>query len=329
MSWQEDVVGLDIGDDYALAARIGVADDGALQLRNAGWTEYPADATDAAVAEAVKRLWRLQKLPTFTVCSCLRSRSIALKYFSYPDLAGEDLESAVSLEAEQALQLPVGDIAFDWHLNSRGEGAGQPGQGPAAEGFLVAAPRADVDRHLAILDKAGVYPVIVDVACLAVCNLFVRVKGSGRPDEATGIVHLSPKSADMALVCGGRLYPSTFFARRAGWTEGVDFLAKNIAEQLKYYEFRVGLKRVTQLVFTGCVSFPGSRDTGGADASSSPTPEQCLVAEIQKATGVPASMWDPTQALAVKNDRLREALGGSGRIGPLLAVSLGLALREN
>jgi Tfp pilus assembly PilM family ATPase len=278
-------------------------------------------------------LWREHRFSTFTVCSCLRSRTMALKYFSYPDLGDEDLEQALALEAEQALQMPSDDIALDWHVNPPEAGV-SAGEGRAhAAGFMVAVPRAEVDRHLAILETAGVYPVVLDVACLAVCNLYLTLGGLEPQGGPTGIVHLSPRCADMALLSPDRhLYPSTFFARRSCWNEATDYLAKTIADEIKYYQFRVRRQPVERLILTG--------NAGVEDASvrpeseSGPEPgteasEESLLGKISKATGLTVTQWDPFRELRVRSRHLQGLMDAEPGFGPMLAVSLGLALRKN
>jgi hypothetical protein len=98
-SQHEDMVGVDIGDGLITAARVRRDRKGRLAVTHAGWEEYPADASDRDIAQAVKRLWYRTRFRVFTVCSCLRSQSLVLKPFRYSNLAEADLASALKLEA--------------------------------------------------------------------------------------------------------------------------------------------------------------------------------------------------------------------------------------
>ena len=51
---EEDIVGLDVSDGIVSVARVGIRQDGVLRLRNAGWTECPAGATQRELAAAIR-----------------------------------------------------------------------------------------------------------------------------------------------------------------------------------------------------------------------------------------------------------------------------------
>jgi Tfp pilus assembly PilM family ATPase len=325
---EESIVGLDITDDAITATRVETGPDGSLHLTHAGWVEKSPDASDRETASAIHHLWQASGIRTFTVASCLRSRSLTVKRFSHPLSARNELEGALRLEAERALQVPQEKLVIDWHLFPGGtETPAGPGQ-TTMEGVMAVVPRADVDRLLRLLRMAGLYPVVLDIACLAVCNLFLRLKRQMTCGSPTALVHLSRFSGEMAIFANGAgPYPRTFFARRTDAANVRDYLLGNIRDELRYHQFKRRRPAVSGLVVAGCVPgavAPADRDAAG-DGPAPETPGMPeLISEVGKLAGVPASFWNPLEDIVVE-ERVAERLGG--RL-PSPVVSLGLALRR-
>jgi len=311
--FREDLVGLDITADCIIATRVRPVGDGRFEVRNAGWVSYPAGDSAARVARHIRRLWRRSGLANYTVCSCLRSRALMLRYFQYPGLAAEELASALRLQAEETLVMSGDEIVIDWHLNrhaAAGETADSPG---GAEGVLVAVPKAEVDRHLAMLEQAGLVPVVVDVGCMALCNLFLALRADACAAGAVCLVNLATHTADVAvLLKQGWIYPHVVFAQQAAWESSVEYLGANIADVLKYYRFKLRQEPVARLILTG--HLPSGDGFAG---------------QLGERVGLPVEIWDPLSGLELGTRRVRRLLERHPGAGPLLATSLGLAMRRS
>ena len=143
------------------------------------------------------------------------------------------------------------------------------GATPGAEGLLVAAPRKDIDRHLALLEMAGLSPVIVDIGCMAVCNLFLALNGPARIPGAVCLLNLSTHTADMAvLMKDGWMYPHMLVSRSTAWEGSADYLCAHISDVLKYYHFKLRREPVQRLVLT--VRIPQARGDAGCANTSLP-----------------------------------------------------------
>lgn len=312
MSPEEDLVGLDIGDNYVAAARLQTQSDGRPHLTHAGWVDYEAGAPDKRIAKAVKQLWRKYHFSTYTVCSCLRSPSLNLKVFKYPKLAEKDLEPALRLEAEELLQIPQEKIICDWHVNAKPREPGGEANG-GMEGILVAAPRAEMERHLAILEMAGVYPVIFDVGCMAVANLYLALQPPVPVDKGVCIVNLGRESADIVVLLNSQfLYPRTVFSRSAAWENALEYLITNISDLLKFYQFKLRQQPVEKVLLSG--NLP-------TDAS--------LIGRIGAAVALPVERWNPLAGITKGIRAARVFEGCEASKGPIMTTSLGLALRRS
>lgn len=312
MSSKENIAGINIADGVVSAARIVRRGRHKIQLTHAGWMEYAPDASDEELIQVIRRLWRKIRMPTRTVCCGLHTRSLCLKYFKYPDLAPRELTSALNLEAEETLQLPPEQIALDWHLN-RPKNDPYTQLGEQLHGILVAVAKKEVNNQLSLLKRAGLYPVITDVGCTSLCNLFLALRGDKvNSDNAICIVNLSRYNADISILYNDHyIYPRTIISRSAEWSSKVQYLIENISDALLYYHVKVDKTPVTQLVLTGFVP-----DDPG------------FVGQIHDTIGLPTEVWSPLKDANFTVSNTVKSTDNYDVISPLMTTSLGLGLRN-
>ena len=306
----ENIAGINIGDGFVSVSRIIRRGRKKILLTHAGWMEYAPDATDADIVQVIRKVWKKAKMPTRTVCVGLQSRSLCLKYFKYPDLSQMELTSALKLESEETLQLPPEQIMLDWHLN-RPKGDPYTQQGEQLQGVLVAVAKDQVTRQMNLVKKAGLLPVMMDVGCTSLCNLFLALRGdSVTTDNAVCVVNLSRYNADISILYNDHyIYPRTIISRSAEWESKVQYLIENISDALLYYHVKVDKTPVNRLVLTGFV--PDS-------------PE--FIGQIHDTIGLPTEVWNPLQE---ENFQVaRNVKTKSDGAASLMTTSLGLALRN-
>ncbi len=308
LSSREVVIGLDVTDGFITAARVTAGADGGLRLAEAAWGEVSPVASDDEVAGAIRQMWRRHRLSTVTVAASTRNRALALKLFSYPGLRPEELPGALLLEAEETLQLPPGDIVVDWHVNSD---SGRKGDAvPAIEGVSVAVARRQVALQHDMLKAAGLFPVVLDVPCLALANLFRACGKRQSPDEVVCVVSVATQCADIAVVSdGGGVYPRSVFERPNVPGGALEYFAECIKDVLAYYHFKLRLPAVDRVLVTG----------RRADAMAD------LLATV---IDVPAAVWDPCRTIDSQSLRARRLMQRApADLGTRMACALGLALR--
>lgn len=311
-SKKENIAGINIADGVVSVARVVRRGRHKIVLTHAGWMDYAPDASDEEIVAVVRKLWKKTRMPTKTVCVGLHTRSLCLKYFKYPDLAPRELSSALNLEAEETLQLPPEEIALDWHLN-RPKNDPYTQLGEQLHGVLVASSKKEVNRQLNLLKKAGLFPVITDVGCTSLCNLFLALRGEKvNNDNAICVVNLSRYNADISILYNDHyIYPRTIISRSAEWSTKVQYLIENISDALLYYHVKVDKTPVTQLVLTGFVP-----------------DEPGFVAQIHDTIGLPTEVWSP---LRDENFLISHSVKSTKKydvISPLMTTSLGLGLKN-
>jgi Tfp pilus assembly PilM family ATPase len=308
----ENIAGINIADGVVSVAHVVRRGRYKIVLTHAGWMEYAPDAGEEEIIEVIRKLWKKSKMPTRTVCAGLQTRSLCLKYFKYPDLAPRELSSALNLEAEESLQLPPEEIALDWHLN-RPKNDPYTQLGEQLHGILVAVGKKEVNSQLNLLKKAGLYPVISDVGCTSLCNLFLSLRGDKvSNDSAVCVVNLSRYNADISILYNDHyIYPRTIISRSSEWSSKVQYLIENISDALLYYHVKVDKTPVTQLVLTGYVP-----------------KESEFVAQIHDTIGLPTEVWRPLKDDNFIVSRGVKSLKNYDVISPLITTTLGLALRN-
>lgn len=311
LSRREALVGLDVGDRYIAVAQADPLHEGAIRACHLALAEYDSDASDRNIAQAIRGVWSKFRIPAYTVCTSLRSQSLTLKHFSYPRLSRRELASALRLEAEETLQLPHDKLVIDYHVNRIAKADGGRTGECVAEGIMVAVPRDVVERHVAILEMAGLYPVIVDTSAMAASNLFVQVKDPW-VRGAVCVVNLSSHSADIAVLFdNGCVFPRTIVSRSASWKDAVDYLITNIKDGLKYYEFKLRKDPVENVVLTGEIPSDGD-----------------FLRRLRAEIALPVELWDPMQDVDFPARRKVGMLRNNEGVGPLMTTCLGLALRR-
>ena len=307
--YRETVAGVDISDGGIAVACVAPRRGGGLGVSHAGYAEIPGDAKDADVAAIVRAVWKQAAIPTYTVASCLNTGSLLLQYFHYQNLSEDEMRSALRLEAEESLQVPAKDLLFDWHCVRAGGAASD--RAPAREGVLVAAPRAAVDQHRSILASAGLYPVVLDVGALAVCNLWLQLDGARLRDEVVFAVNLTRQSAHLVILASaGRVYPRTIVCGSGDWSTSIDYLVDNITGQEDYAETKLGLPPVRRILMTG--SIPGG---------------SAFIEKVRSRVAHPVEGWTPMAGEQVSVARRASRLKTDADLARRMTVSLGLALR--
>ena len=243
--WMKDehAVGLDVNDGQLVASHF-IKHKGDLLLNALAAESVDPALSEKELARAIRSFWKKHKLPTRTVSTCLHASSLIVRSFSYANVSPDELPRVLTLEAEEALQLPLEQIALSWHLNP-------PKQTSEISGTLIAAPRRAVQSPIKLLQASGLYPINVEIDCSAVVSLFDFLNTETNPSPVC-LINLTSQMAGMVILSSESTYPRIVFSSSPnGWQDNVTYLIQNIDSALLHYQLKIKGEPVTKILLTG------------------------------------------------------------------------------
>lgn len=337
------LLGLDIGSRFIKAAELTESRGG---LALTGWARaevtQPEGLPDLLRDIVTRAGWRGKRVAT-----SVSGRNVIVRYISHRRVP--DAELANSLKYEVSKYLPFEpEIGYvDWERLEEPGGAIAEAPGAAGQGemrvLLAAARRDAVDEHVALLEKIGLKPAIVDVDAFALGNAFeLRAMASPAMAERTAaVLDIGALKTSLTIM---KPFSSYYFTREI-YVAGNDFTGEigralgtdaESAEQAK----RLQVDRVEEMKLAVvplledlCHEVQLSFDhfeqqferpvegiwlTGGGAGTPG------LAEAIQSKFGKLPSRWDPTEGLPVQGDVNATDLKGAA---VQAAIAVGLASR--
>ena len=166
------------------------------------------------------------------------------------------------------------------------------------------------EEQIAIVQEAGLYPVIADVGCMALCNLYLAMQADQNRDKVVCLTNLLPDGADTCIMRGQQFaYPRPIYYRRSDGAQAREYLIVNMQDVLKYYQFKLRQDPIESVIFTG--------DLG----------DDAFLRQVEDAIQLPVSYWNPLDEVLDPVLLNRESIDGGGLVSSLV-TTLGMALRE-
>jgi type IV pilus assembly protein PilM len=192
---QDEVVGLDIGSSAVKVVRLR-RDSGGYVVTAAGIVQiepnqhegHRADANTAkAISQCLQSAGVQSKLAACSVCG----PDVAVRDFKFPSLLPDELEGAVTLEAEQVCPFRTADSVIDYQVMSHDQSS--------MRGVLVAATNAVIKKKLQLAKKASVDCVLMDVDGLALLNCLSEYEPR-QPGYAAAILNVGRSYTTLAIM---------------------------------------------------------------------------------------------------------------------------------
>lgn len=295
------VVGVDIGSSALKVVELEHR-GGRSVLRRCAVARVGGDDRAGCLRRALDPMGRT----THQVAMGLASPEAIVRPFDFPAMPRKELVSAIRLEAEQSILNghPMGEMAVDWHTLPLLR-AGR------IEGLLAVVPKSAVASRLEMAKSAGLKPVIVDVEGLALWNAYWALVGSRGTEprrEAVLLVNVGVATTNLVIAKGPDELLLVRDLRLGGGAiadgRQADWLAE-IRDSLAYARSKTGLRELEAVSVSGGF---GSR----------------AIEPLQSAMDAPITQWNPLERLA-RDERSPDV---DLALGPLLAVAVGLALRQ-
>jgi type IV pilus assembly protein PilM len=335
-----EIFGLDIGSSAVKVLQLRES-GGSHKLAALGIAPLPPDAVadgtikdPPTVVEAIRTAVSKAGVKTTETAIAICGRELIIKKVQIPQVPPKDVHDVVQLEAEHHIPFAIDEVFLDYH------GVGQ--HDGVMDLILVAVKKSKVLEYAAVVEEAGLIPMIVDVDSFALGNQF-ELNFPDEQGEAVALIDIGASIMKTNVVRGG----STIFARDIPF--GGNNYTQAIAQQLKipfeqaeaaklgrdvgvrweavvpaleavsrelslevqrtfdYFASTAESERIGKIVLAGgCALLPGLNDY------------------LSSNWGIPVELARPFERIEVDPAFAEEV----NAAGPALAVAVGLALRR-
>ncbi|MFH2137213.1 MAG: type IV pilus assembly protein PilM [Candidatus Omnitrophota bacterium] len=333
-SKKEVAVGLDIGSSSVKVVQVQKM-DGSKQkeLVNFAIQPFKGDKREDIV-KAIRDAFARANITTTLVNTSVSGQAVIVRYVQMPKMTKEELSKAMAFQAAKYIPFNVEDVNYDFQILDQGKP-----QDKFMRVLLVAVKKELIDERTGILREAGLIPNVIDVDSFSIINSFqlgekgnegiVAVLDVGADITSTTILRDNIPYFNRDVPLGGNDLTKAI-------TEGFEISTVEAEELKRNPQERYGelINIISPVLDSICgeihLSFNYCESQlGGSVKKIYLTGGSAKFKGIDKVLsgilGVDVEIWDPTQMMpcseAISKERLKE-------IGPLLSVSVGLALRE-
>ena len=302
-------VGVDIGSGFSKAAVIEHGENGP-RLTALATAPNEADAVRGGtireperVADTLSSMFRRERIKPRDVVIGIGGPDVLSKVIEIDRMDEAEARAVMPWEAEQHVPFDMKDVELDFAIID------PDGEGSTMAVLLAAAKRDVVETRVALLRRAELNPMTVDVEALALRNAFEANHPNAMRD-VTVLVDIGVHSTAIHLLRNGLPLLTRELAIGAPSADELDECALRIAR---------GIDRAGAFVETGPGIARAYLCGGGSTASG-------LVEILAEKTGLETR-------LASAFERIEVAPGVAdrtdlGSVAPLLMLSVGLALRS-
>jgi len=340
----KEVIGIDIGSSSVKLVQLKDL-KGSYQLLNVGIAPLPPEAIvdntlmdSAAIVGAIKNIVASLGIKVKDVACSISGNSVIIRKIVLPAMPPEELEDQITWEAEQYIPFDINDVNMDFQILS------PDSIDPSKMNVLLVASKKDIiNDYVGVFNESGLHLSVVDVDSFAVQNAFELNHDVGSEDVVAlinigaSVMNINVVKSGVTLFTrdvqmGGNLYTEEI-QKQMGLSSSVaesiktltqetnnvallDVLGKvnetitqEIRRSLDFYNSTANDDRITKIFVSG----------GGSKGYN-------LVESISDKTGLPVELINPFAKLKFnEKDFDPEYLQ---EIGPLMAVTVGLAIRR-
>jgi Tfp pilus assembly PilM family ATPase len=242
-----------------------------------------------------------------SVVACLSGKQVFATQLAFRKLGTEEMEQALRLELRKTVHFEVATSTLDYEILDE-DGGGSTGS--ETQVMVALASNALLNRHLKLLEKAGLKAIAVDVLPVAMANALWAWKGGEEGDQPLVALHIGPQVSNIVVDAEH----SPFFNRNVYFAAEDVFapeasagdrekrmrsLADEISRSLIFYEKNSQVSGFQEILLLGEY-----------------LEQEQLLEQIQKTTGLPLKKMD----LAAKLGSVRDP--APGRFDLAIALAL-------
>ena len=199
-------IGLHVTPQMVTAVQLS-GEPGRLELHAWGQVEIhsgenaSSDDQDRATAGALKKLLGGHAFRGRQVVTCLGSQELFVQNVRLPKLPAAEVDKVVRWEAEERLPYPVADAEIR-HLLA---GEVRQDANVKQEVILLACHNGVIQRHIAVLEAAGLVPEAIDVEPCAIVRCLGRDGASAATEARIGYLYLGHRSTAVIIAEGQQI----------------------------------------------------------------------------------------------------------------------------
>lgn len=343
-SKKKEVIGIDIGSSSVKLVQLKDL-KGSFQLLNVGIVPLPPEAIvdntlmdSASIVSAVKSLITSLGVKVKDVACSISGNSVIIRKISLPVMPVEELEDQISWEAEQYIPFDINDVNMDFQILS-------PDSIDSSKMLvlLVASKRDIINDYVAVFNEAGLALSVIDVDSFAVQNAF-EINHDAGTEEVVALINVGASVMNINIIkggislftrdvqMGGNLYTEEI-QKKLG-VSGFDAESmKVLATETNNHELLEVMLKVNETItqeIRRSVDFYNS--TANDDritkvyVSGGSSKGYKFIDSVSEKIGIPVEQINPFAKLKYnEKDFDPEYLQ---EIGPLMAVTVGLAIRR-
>ena len=200
---KKDLVGIDIGSSSVKLVQLKEA-RGGYQLVSLGMAMLPPEAIvdnaimdSSSVVSVIRELVESHKVKTKNVATSISGHSVIIRKILLPIMTEEEMEASIQWEAEQYIPFEISEVNLDFQI--LGPDANDASQ---MNVILVAAKKDFVNDYVALFRECGLNPLVMDVDCFAVANVYEASYGTTE-NEIVALIDLGASSLNVNILKGG------------------------------------------------------------------------------------------------------------------------------
>ena len=197
------IIGLDIGSSMMKVAEMRKAGSG-VEVTALGVAPTPQDAFDNSMlidpqllATAVKKLLTDSGVTAKQVISSVSGQTgIVVRVIDVPQMDAKQLEETMRWEVERQVPFASSEVIMDYQPIDRPEGYPE---GQNMDILLAVAQQEMIDRHVEMIQSAGLKPVAIDVEPLACSRTLLDMAGDQPEGHSALIVNIGASVSDIGI----------------------------------------------------------------------------------------------------------------------------------
>ena len=199
----KNIVGLDIGSSSIKLLELRETKTG-YQLVNFGVEKLPSESivdstvmNAPAVVTAIRKLVSAHQVKSKQVATSVSGHSVIIRKITLPLMTEEEIEGNIQWEAEQYIPFDINEVNIDYH-RLEAESDDQE----SLDVLLVAVKRDMVNDYTAVINEAGLDPMVMDIDAFCIQNMF-EMSHEPQKGKVNALVNIGASVININIIRSG------------------------------------------------------------------------------------------------------------------------------